>query len=187
MRTQLDYRDIHAVHWREGVSPLSNPSPSLVRVVTLVVMLPSSLATGAPLWERHDRLACEGTQQYWCSMSRTDAACKVEQSDVLWVIDFEQDRVEYLNTEFEEAIAARLTKIYQGIEYDHLLLESGRVLYLAPPQDPGPLRDPGLVARAALGSMSPPLIEGASGFAGGYAIITWMHCHAITPSPESSN
>jgi hypothetical protein len=147
-----------------------------------ILITPSSWA--APLWERHARLACEGTQQYWCSMSESEAACKVEQSDVLWLIDFEQGRVEYLNTEFEEAIEARLSKRYQGVDYDHLLLESGRVLYLVPPQDPPPLRDPTLVARAALASLSPPLIEGASGFAGGYTIITWMHCHVVGSPPD---
>ena len=142
---------------------------------------------GAPLWERYSKLACEGTQQYWCSMDKADATCKVEQSDLLWVIDFEGGRVEYLNTDFEETIEAKLSKRYQGIEYDHLLLASGRVLYLAPPQDPRPSRDPRLVARAALASLSPPLIEGARGFAGGYAIITWMDCHMVTSSLQKAD
>lgn len=166
---------------------MSNPRSRLVGLVSLLVLAWAAPSAGAPLWERYDKLACKGTQQYWCSMSETEATCKVEQSEVLWLIDFEAGRVEYLNTEFEEDIAARLSKPYQGIVYDHLLLESGRVLYLVPPQEQGPQRDPALVARAALASLSPPLVEGASGFAGGYSIITWMNCHVVTAMPSSGD
>lgn len=166
---------------------LTRVSPSLFAPCLILAVSGIPAAAATPVWDRHDRLACEGAQQYWCSMGPTDAECRIEQSDLVWAILLKEGRVEYLNTDFEEAIVARLSKTYQGIVYDHLLLESGRVLFLAPPLDPDLPPDTSLVARAALGSLSPPLMAGAEGFpAGGYAIITWMECHSIIPSAEGA-